>query len=246
MNDMVVEVPALAPCADRTRASPIAACLLTSFSHRCAQVVPQPEHRDMMAAALRVEVLEPPSAAAPDQATVRLIFEPLKEIRSRVQLRATKATGGRWTFEADLVATQAEVDDTIRIEAAMNKTASVSFKMTNQFDEEAPFRAYFAMDSAAEFTVQPVTGTLGAYSSDGTTFVVSFRPEAYGRIYTGKLVVETDEMQWTYAVVGDQPRYDPPSDVSTKVDARVDRAADPDVYKVCLRPQAPLTLFYKR
>jgi hypothetical protein len=114
----------------------------------------------------------------------------------------------------------------------MNKTASVSFKMTNQFDEEAPFRAYFAMDSAAEFTVQPVTGTLGAYSSDGTTFVVSFRPEAYGRIYTGKLVVETDEMQWTYAVVGDQPRYDPPSDVSTKVDARVDRAADPDVYKV--------------
>ena len=94
MNDLLVEVPALAPCADRTRASPIAACLLTSFSHCRAQVVPQPEHRDMMAAALRVEVLEPPSAAAPDQATVRLIFEPLKEIRSRVQLRATKATGG--------------------------------------------------------------------------------------------------------------------------------------------------------
>jgi len=200
------------------------------------EIMPLPEHRDMLASSLRVEVLDPPSAASPDTCVVRMVFEPLKEIRTRVQLRATKATGGRWTFDIDLIATQADVDDTIKIQAMLNKTASVSFRMTNQFDDESPFRAYFSMDSAAEFSVSPSTGILGAYRSEGTNFVVSFKPEAYGKMYTGKLIVETDEMQWTYSVEGDQPKYEAPKDVQTKVASRVNREADPEVYKANKAP----------
>ena len=32
----------------------------------------------------------------------------------------------------------------------------------------------------------------------------------YGKFYQGKLIVETEEMQWTYEVHGNLPRYDPP------------------------------------
>ena len=38
----------------------------------------------------------------------------------------------------------------------------------------------------------------------------------YGKFYQGKLIVETDDMQWTYDVIGEHPHYDPPQ-VSRKV-----------------------------
>ena len=38
----------------------------------------------------------------------------------------------------------------------------------------------------------------------------------YGKFYKGKLIVETDDMQWTYDVIGEHPHYDPPQ-VSRKV-----------------------------
>jgi hypothetical protein len=43
----------------------------------------------------------------------------------------------------------------IRIEGVVNQKRSVSFTMTNQFDERAPFNAYFTLDSSAEFSVSP-------------------------------------------------------------------------------------------
>lgn len=35
---------------------------------------------------------------------------------------------------------------------------------------------------------------------EGTNFVISFNPAEYGKNYTGKLIIETDDMQWTYEV----------------------------------------------
>jgi hypothetical protein len=31
---------------------------------------------------------------------------------------------------------------------------------------------------------------------DGTMFIVSYVPEEYGKVKVGKLIIETDEIQW--------------------------------------------------
>ena len=104
-----------------------------------------------------------------------------------------------------------EVDDIIVIEALLNSTSSVSFKLTNQYAAYAPFTATFTPDSPYEFTVFPNEGVLEPPGrGDGTVFIVSFTPTEYGKTQIGKLVIQTEEMQWTYEIRGIPPEYKAP------------------------------------
>ena len=40
--------------------------------------------------------------------------------------------------------------------------------------------------------------------------VISFTPREYGKEYVGLLIVEADDIQWTYEVHGTYPPYKPP------------------------------------
>jgi hypothetical protein len=196
------------------------------------EVIPTPEAREMLSTSLVVQVDDTPPKPPKGTCRVKMVFEPLKTIRSKVELKVTKASGGRWAFDFDLVALAADIDDTIRIEGAINKTSSVAFRMKNQFDVEAEFRAYFLPDSPDELSVSPAVGVLAPYSSEESTeFKVSFHPKTYGKPFVGRLVVETEEMQWTYEVIGEHPKYTGPPEVTTKVDARLAPGKDPDQYK---------------
>jgi len=115
-------------------------------------------------------------------------------------------------------------DDVIYIEAPINKTAQVQFRLCNAFDEDAPFQAYFSSDSASVFTVTPGTGVLTRAGTAGTLFTVAYTPVEYGKPVKGTLVVLTDEMQWSYEVRGQHPRYDAPNPPHTKVDHVLDPA----------------------
>ena len=46
---------------------------------------------------------------------------------------------------------------------------------------------------------------------DRTTFIVSFTPTEYGKTLVGKLVIHTDDMQWTYLIRGTHPKYQAPT-----------------------------------
>jgi hypothetical protein len=197
------------------------------------EVVKPDEHKQMLDKALVIKRdLANREGLATGIVRCSMSFEPLKSVRTRLQIKVAPESGGRWVFELDLIANDAEVDDVIKIDSAMNQERSVSFRMTNQFDERVPFNAYFTADSSAEFSVAPEMGILEPYSSTtGTNFVISFRPQSYGKSYKGKLVVETNEMQWTYEVHGQQPKYQAPKNPRAKVDTHIYAELDPEVYK---------------
>ena len=44
-------------------------------------------------------------------------------------------------------------------------------------------------------------------SREGTNFIVSFTPTEYGKAKVGRLVIQTEEMQWTYEIRGSHPHY---------------------------------------
>lgn len=161
----------------------------------------------------------------------RVVFEPLKPFKTKAELVVTKNSGGRWRFVFEVSATDPDPDDTVGfvgkgltpqivIESALYKTSSISFKLTNSEESPATFRAYFSEDTPHEFVVKPTQGTLDGASGSGTPFFLSFTPNEYGKVYNGKLIIETSEMQWTYEVRGTYPQYVPPKK-EAKVDARI-------------------------
>jgi len=52
------------------------------------------------------------------------------------------------------------------------------------------FSAYFAAGSDPEFKVTPASGELLPMGSNGTMIQIVFCPAVYGKIYTGKLVIQ--------------------------------------------------------
>jgi hypothetical protein len=95
-----------------------------------------------------------------------------------------------------LEATEPDEDDIITIYSPLNKTSSVSFKLTNRFKTYAPFTAYFLPFSDPEFSVMPKSGELEPYGREGKNFIISFTPIEYGKMKRGKLIIETDELYW--------------------------------------------------
>ena len=98
--------------------------------------------------------------------------------------------------------------------------------LLGELPEDAPFQAYFSSDSASVFTVTPGHGVLTRAGTGGTLFTVSYTPVEYGKPVKGRLIVLTDEMQWSYAVRGTHPKYTAPrgeAQVETVLDATVAR-----------------------
>ena len=103
------------------------------------------------------------------------------------------------------------MDDIITIQSPLHKTSSVSFRLSNHMKQYAEFSAHFTPDSAQDFAVHPKNGQLEPYGKEGTNFIVSFTPTEYGKQKIGRLVIQTEEMQWTYEIRGSHPQYKIPS-----------------------------------
>jgi len=176
-----------------------------------------PAHERFLNRVLTLNLAQPTIYDGTAPLLIQAIFEPLRPANFEAFLVVNKQSGGRWKFPLAIEATEPEVDDLIRIEAIINTTASVAFSITNQFPVSAKFTASFTPESPLEFKIHPKNGILEpstSVSADGTQFVVSFTPREYGKMLMGKLVIQTDDVQWTYEVRGTHPRYVAPRGAS--------------------------------
>lgn len=166
-----------------------------------------PQHQGLVDRSVFIEQKGERIHSPEDPLEFALRFEPLRPYKTNCEFVVYKSTGGRWKFNMILEAHEPEVDDVIAIQSPLHKTSSVSFKLNNHMKSYAEFTAHFTAESAAEFAVNPKQGVLEPYGKDGTTFIVSFTPTEYGKAKIGKLVIQTEEMQWTYEVRGSHPHY---------------------------------------
>ena len=132
----------------------------------------------------------------PSKLPLKIYFYPLRPFKTDCEFILTKKSGGQWIYNIILEATEPEPDDVINIQSSLGKLANVSFKLQNVFPKYSKFVAYFSHDSSSEFYVSPREGILDQSGREGTTFVVSYLPVEYGKVKIGKLIVETDEIQW--------------------------------------------------
>ena len=87
----------------------------------------------------------------------------------------------------------------------------------------ADFGAFFTADSAGEFQVYPKSGLLEPYGKEGTNFIVSFTPTEYGKMKMGRLVIQTEEMQWTYEIRGSHPQYKIPNVAGGRIENKLSK-----------------------
>ncbi|KAL3884217.1 hypothetical protein ACJMK2_030436, partial [Sinanodonta woodiana] len=146
-----------------------------------------------------------------------VVFSPFKAMDHDATLEVKAAQGGVWKFPIRFVADEPPVDDVITIEASgLGKESSAGFRLTSQTNTPVQFNAYFAAGSDPEFFVFPQTGELLPQGSGGTLLRVSFLPSVYGKLYQGRLVLQTPDMQWSYSVKGVLPEYTPPRGQSSR------------------------------
>lgn len=170
------------------------------------ELVVPPPMRGLVDASLSVNAVAATISEASEPVQCQLIFAPMRPFSTAVQLLVTRNSGGRWPFEVQLNAQEPDPDDTIVVEAALKTTATVAFKLQNRFDAYAPFQAFFSADSSVNLAVTPHSGLLAPEAAGGTALTVSFSPTEYGRRQRGRLVVLTEDTQWSYEVMGEKPR----------------------------------------
>ncbi|XP_059154686.1 cilia- and flagella-associated protein 47-like isoform X2 [Physella acuta] len=180
-------------------------------------IYPNKEARDALTGAVKLEFTR--HYRDPSTGLVVLIFNmrflPTRIMDYQVELHIKAATGGLWRFPLRFTATDPPVDDNILIKATgLSKLSSVGFRLTSQQKNPAPFRAYFENGSDPEFTVHPESGELMPVNTGGTLLVIDFLPQLYGKLYHAKLIVQTEDMQWSYNIKGDLPEYHPPRGIS--------------------------------
>eukprot|EP00903_Cladosiphon_okamuranus_P009303 g8875.t1 len=150
----------------------------------------------------------------------RVSLEPLKPFRAIVEVIIKRKTGGgRWRYEVKVEATEAPPDDRISLRASVGGVSSAVFRLCNRYLGYAPFQAYFTADSALSLSVEPSDGVLTPFGTDGTPVTVTYSPTRYAPNQKGRLIVETEDIRWSYAVTGDFPGFRPPTGVSSKVDS---------------------------
>ena len=137
-------------------------------------------------------------------------FYPLRPFKTNVEFVLRKKSGGQWIYNIILESTDPDPDDAIHIKASLGKESYVAFKLQNIFTKDAKFIAYFSHDSSSEFSVSPREGILDQNGREGTQFVVCYLPIEYGKIKIGKLIIETDEVEWVFEVRGTHLEYKPP------------------------------------
>ncbi len=139
--------------------------------------------------------------------------------RDTIELVVSKFNGGRWRYKILMESEAPEVDDVINIESALRRTSSIMFELKNIDNGPAPFKAFFTPGSPAEMTVSPDEGTLLGAQKKATEFIVSFTPQHYGKTAIGKLIIQTEDMMWSYEIRGSHPAYKKPTTIGSKIDS---------------------------
>lgn len=142
-----------------------------------------------------------------NQVPLSIKFYPLRPFKAECEVCLIKRSGGQWIYTMIFESLEGEPEDIIKIQSSIGKDSTVAFKLHNIFTKNAKFIAYFTHDSSAEFTVKPKEGILDQSGRNGNIFVIGYLPVEYGKVKIGKLIIETDEIQWIFHVHGSHQEY---------------------------------------
>lgn len=167
--------------------------------------------RAMLKKALTITARESVISNAETPLVFDVLFEPLRVFQTKVDFVINKSSGGRWRFELQLSAEEGDIDGVIKMEALVHSTASRKVAIPNPHPSRGriPFEAFMSLCTGPEFTVRPSRGII---EGEETVVQVVYAPTDYGNLKSvGKLMVQSDDMEWAFDLQGKVPKYVPPA-----------------------------------
>ncbi|KAJ3300030.1 Cilia- and flagella-associated protein 47 [Borealophlyctis nickersoniae] len=167
-------------------------------------------------------------------AKAKITYTPPRPTDQTLLLILTQtSTTCRWRFPLRLISHPPSLDDTIIIEGTIGKVSSVTFDLRNDRSSPREFRAYITTPGGAPgsagrggtgLSVLPERGVLvpeGEKKEGDNRFVVRYRPATYGKTVVGLLVIEAEDISWSFEVRGVTPTsYRHPSSAASSATHR--------------------------
>ncbi|MEW5311269.1 MAG: hypothetical protein WDW38_002999 [Sanguina aurantia] len=197
------------------------------FTHEV--LIPQ-ESRAVLASSLSITPVQPQRLPSPHSPLrYRMLWSPAYPLApTTVELAVLKASGGRWRFEIQLEASEADLDGSITIEAASGTTASSPVLLYSSTHQAEPFTASLSADTPLLFNILPAQGFLPPAPGMGepepeAPLRVSYTCRDFGKVARGRLNVSAGGVLYTFDLRGRVPQYTPPSAArrAVTVDARL-------------------------
>ncbi|KPA85824.1 hypothetical protein ABB37_00163 [Leptomonas pyrrhocoris] len=144
----------------------------------------------------------------PDGFEVQLRFFPLRPFIGSGWIVLQGVDGGVWRYRVQFEATTAAPDDTIVLHGEYKETTAATFDLHNVFPYRSPFFAYFTAESSKDLSVTPTHGVLLPFvpgqrgAATATSMQLTVKPSSRIPQVEGTLVIDTDDMQWIFRVVG--------------------------------------------
>ncbi|SCU67515.1 uncharacterized protein TEOVI_000589800 [Trypanosoma equiperdum] len=135
-------------------------------------------------------------------------FVPLRPFVAMADLVVRAEKESVWRYSIVLEASRADVDDTLVVKSTLRAVSTITFDIYNIYPHSSPFTAYFTPDSSRDFSVGVPQGVLPPFiigqrnANAATTMQVLFSPTARLPQPEGTLIIDTEEMQWIYKVIG--------------------------------------------
>jgi len=139
-------------------------------------------------------------------------YRPKRPLEKSVSIVLENPLNQKWVFSIDLLIISGEPVGDIELECSLKKTVTTRVCIKEMIPIQTPFHAYFASGSAPEFSVKPEKGLFEPSISEiyETPCEISFKPQIYGKLMKGLLVIDTLEAQYIFNVFGRIPKYKPP------------------------------------
>ncbi|KAG8346440.1 hypothetical protein TRVL_02733 [Trypanosoma vivax] len=135
-------------------------------------------------------------------------FVPLRPFIAMADLVVRAERDATWRHPVVLEATRAEYDDVLTIRSPYRTASVLTFEIYNVFPHASTFAAFFTPDSSRDLSIGVARGVLQPFivgqrnANAGTTMQVIFAPSARVPQVEGTLVVDTEEMQWLFKIIG--------------------------------------------
>nr|CCC90788.1 conserved hypothetical protein [Trypanosoma congolense IL3000] len=143
-----------------------------------------------------------------DRLNLSARFAPLRPFVAMADLVVRSENDFTWRYPIILEASSADFDESFTINSALRSVSTVTFDIYNVYPHASPFTAYFMPGSSHSLSVGMTQGvlppfTVGQRSANAaTTIQVLFAPTSRTPNAEGVLVIDTEEMQWTFKVIG--------------------------------------------
>jgi len=143
---------------------------------------------------------------------ISMRFNPRRRVSTVFHLCIENPASQKWRFPVFTKIESGGMLRTMYIESTLNKISMKKVVIPEPITQTTDFHAYFTSGSSVELSLSQSDGIMEQSFADENEISLSivFHPRTYGKLVKGILIIETEEIEYNFEIIGKMPEYVPP------------------------------------